>query len=128
MIEVRPATPEDIEACTTLLTSAFLDDPGALVFEPDRERRLAILPPFFRTFVTAAIADGGDVVVPASAVNGLASWFGPDAFSPSEAAMAEAGFGDVLATFGPSAAARMSPCTACGATRDSSGADIRAGR
>ncbi len=107
MIEVRRATPADIEACTTVLTQSFLDDPGTIVIEPDRARRLAILPAFFRTFVTAAIADGGDLVVPSASVNGLASWFGPDAFGPSEEAMGAAGFGDVIARFGPEASGRM---------------------
>ena len=107
MIEVRPATPADTEACARVLARAFHDDPGTIVFEPDPDRRRMILPPFFRTWVTAAIADGGDLVVPVEAVDGVASWFGPELHGPSEAALTDAGFADVIEAFGPHASERM---------------------
>jgi ribosomal protein S18 acetylase RimI-like enzyme len=107
VVEIRQAVAADIEPCTAVLSRAFLDDPGAIVFEPDRKRRKIILPSFFRTFVTAAILEGGDLIVPAEDVTGLASWFGPDSHGPSEAAKGVAGFSDVITTFGPEAAERM---------------------
>jgi hypothetical protein len=87
---IRPAQPSDAGRIASVLTAAFLDDPGAIIFEPDRERRAAILPAFFGAWVRAAIADGGDLVVPDGEVTGVATWFGPERHGPSEAAM-EAG-------------------------------------
>jgi len=106
VIDVRSATPADIEACSRVLARAFQDDPGTMVFEPDPDRRRAILPVFFRTWVAAALADG-DLVVPARAVDGLASWFGPGSHAPSDAAMTDAGFAVVIDSFGPAAMERM---------------------
>ena len=76
--------------------AAFLDDPGAVIFEPDRARRAAILPAFFGAWVRAAIADGGDLVVPdGGEVTGVASWFGPERHGPSDEAIEAAGWDDV---------------------------------
>src|SRR5688572_6256924 len=107
MIRIRPATTSDIEACTQVLVRAFMDDPGAIVCEPDPGRRRQIMPAFFRNFVTAAIADGGDIVVPTGTVDGIASWFGPETHGPSDAAMDAAGFAGVLETFGEEASSRI---------------------
>lgn len=107
MIKVRSAAASDADACAAVLADAFLDDPGAIVFEPDRARRRIILPPFFRTFVMAAIAEAADLVVPVQEVTGVASWFGPERHAPSEAAMDAAGFAQVIDLFGPEAAGRM---------------------
>ena len=104
---VRRATLEDLDACVRVLSRSFQDDPGTMVIEPDPDRRHEILPPFFRTFVRAALADGGDLVVPDDTVNGIASWFGPETHGPSEAAMGAAGFGEVIDVFGPEATSRM---------------------
>jgi len=104
----RPARPGDVEAIALVLADAFVDDPGAAIFEPDRVRREAILPAFFGTWVRAAIADGGDLVVPAGpAVTGVASWFGPGRAGPSDAALSAAGWDGVLTTFGEAASTRM---------------------
>ena len=104
---IRPAQPRDAGQIATVLTAAFLDDPGAIIFEPDRKRRAAILPAFFGAWVRAAIADGGDLVVPDGEVTGVATWFGPERHGPSEAAMEAAGWEDAMATFGEPAAARV---------------------
>ena len=60
---IRAATADDTAALTRVLSNAFQDDPGTIVFEPDPVRRRAILPPFFRTFIAASFAEGGDIVV-----------------------------------------------------------------
>ena len=113
MQAIRSARPEDATAIADVLGAAFLDDPGAVIFEPDRERREAILPAFFGTWVRAAIADGGDLVVPHGGdVTGVASWFGPERHGPSDEAIQAAGWDDVLATFGEAAADRMLTMTA----------------
>ena len=112
MTDVRSATRDDVEACVGVLTRAFHDDPGAIVFEPDPERRAAILPGFFRTFVSASLAEGGDLVVAGTPVSGLASWFGPERWGPSEEAMLAHGFERVVEEFGPAAARRMLDMTA----------------
>jgi GNAT superfamily N-acetyltransferase len=104
---IRRAEPSDAGHIATLLTAAFLDDPGAIIFEPDRERRAAILPAFFGAWVRAAIADGGDLVVPDGEVTGVATWFGPQRHGPSEAAMEAAGWDEAMAAFGEPAAARV---------------------
>ena len=105
---VRRAAANDALSIVAVLVAAFLDDPGAVIFEPDRERRAAILPAFFGAWVKAAIADGGDLVVPeGDQVTGVASWFGPERHGPSDAAIDAAGWDDVLATFGEAAAERM---------------------
>ena len=80
---IRSARPSDAAAIADVLAAAFLDDPGAVIFEPDRERRAAILPAFFGAWVRAAIADGGDLVVPdGGEVTGVATWFGPEQTRP----------------------------------------------
>lgn len=107
VLETRPATTNDVDSLVDVLSRSFHDDPGTIVFEPDPTRRTSILPVFFRTWLTAALAEEGDLVVPADEVNGLASWFGPDRHEPSETAMEEAGFGAVIEAFGPEAAGRM---------------------
>ena len=108
MTDIRAARPDDTDAITEVLAQAFLDDPGAVIFERDRERRAAILPGFFRAWVRAAIADGGDLVVPdGRTVTGVASWFGPERYGPSDEALAAAGWDDALATFGEAATKRM---------------------
>jgi GNAT superfamily N-acetyltransferase len=108
MTGIRAARPDDAAAIADVLVAAFLEDPGAVIFEPDAERRVAILPSFFGAWVRAAIADGGDLVVPSgAAVTGVASWFGPARYGPSDEALEAAGWREVLATFGDSAAARM---------------------
>jgi GNAT superfamily N-acetyltransferase len=104
---VRRATAADVERCSDILARAFHDDPGTVIFEPDPDRRRAIMPPFFWMFLLAGLAEGGDIVVPAGDLTGVASWFGPDRHGPSDAAMEAAGMADVVAAFGPAAAARM---------------------
>jgi GNAT superfamily N-acetyltransferase len=112
MKAIRRARPADATAIADVLSAAFLDDPGAVIFEPDRERRAAILPVFFGTWVRAAIADGGDLVVPdGGVVTGVATWFGPDRHGPSEAAMHAAGWDEAMAAFGEPAAARVHAMT-----------------
>jgi GNAT superfamily N-acetyltransferase len=112
MTQLRAARPDDADAVSEVLVAAFLDDPGAVIFEPDRVRRAAILPAFFGAWVRAAITDGGDLVVPDEPIpRGVASWFGPQRYGPSDDALEAAGWGEVLATFGPAAAARMEAMT-----------------
>jgi predicted N-acetyltransferase YhbS len=107
MLDVRSATMADVEAIARVLARAFQDDPGTIVIEPDAERRRTGFERFFRTFATASIRDGGDVVVPADTVRGVACWFGPDAHGPTEAGLAEAGMGLVADTFGAEATGRL---------------------
>jgi ribosomal protein S18 acetylase RimI-like enzyme len=107
MGDVRKATRDDIEACTRVLALAFQDDPGTINFEPDDERRRHILPPFFRSFVAAALDEDGDILVTGEPVMGVASWFGPDRHGPSPDAMGANGFGDVLGLAGPESAERL---------------------
>jgi GNAT superfamily N-acetyltransferase len=76
-------------------------------FEPDDERRRVVLPPFFRTFVAASLAEAGDLVVAGRPIDGIASWFGPKVHGPSPDAMGANGFGDVLALAGPESADRL---------------------
>jgi ribosomal protein S18 acetylase RimI-like enzyme len=106
-VEIRKARHEDIDACARVLAAAFQDDPGTVNFEPDDDRRRRVLPLFFRTFVAAALADRGDLIVVGDPVEGLASWFGPDQHGPSPAAMDANGFGDVLTAAGPESADRL---------------------
>lgn len=107
MVEIRKATQDDIDACAGVLAAAFQDDPGTRNFEPDADRRRTVLPPFFRTFVAASLAEDGDLVVAGDPVEGIASWFGPERHGPSPEAMAAHGFGDVLAIAGPVSADRL---------------------
>jgi ribosomal protein S18 acetylase RimI-like enzyme len=107
MIEIRKATHDDIDACARVLAAAFQDDPGTVNFEPDDDRRRDVLPPFFRTFVAASLAEHGDLVVVGDPIEGIASWFGPERHGPSPDAMGANGFGDVLAVAGPESADRL---------------------
>jgi len=111
MLEVRAATESDIDACARVLSRAFQDDPGTMLVEPDDDRRREVFLPFFRTFIAASIADGADIVVPADEVNGVASWFGPDAHAPRDDSMVAHGLLDVLSRFGDAATARLGPMT-----------------
>jgi ribosomal protein S18 acetylase RimI-like enzyme len=107
MVEVRKAKHDDIEACARVLAAAFQDDPGTVNFEPDDDRRRAVLPPFFRTFVAASLAERGDLVVVGDPIEGIASWFGPERHGPSPDVMGANGFGDVLSVAGPESADRL---------------------
>jgi GNAT superfamily N-acetyltransferase len=104
---VRRATAADVERCTDILARAFQDDPGAVIFEPEPDRRGVIMPGFFRMFLLAGLAEGGEIVVPDAAVSGVACWFGPERHGPSDVAMEAGGMADVVAAFGRAAAARM---------------------
>jgi GNAT superfamily N-acetyltransferase len=104
---VRQATTHDLEACAHVLARAFQDDPGAVIFDPDPERRAAMLPAFFRAFVAASLADSGDLVVAGDPAVGIACWFGTAAYGPSGDAMMANGFGDVLDGWGPDASERI---------------------
>src|SRR5688572_19312418 len=104
MVEVRKASQDDSDACARVLAAAFQDDPGTVNFEPNADRRRVVLPRFFRTFVAAALAEQGDLVVAGDPVEGIASWFGPDQHGPSPDAMNANGFGDVLSLAGPQTA------------------------
>lgn len=107
MLEIRKATLADIEACAQVLAAAFQDDPGTINFEPDDERRRVVLPPFFRTFVSASLGEQADLVVAGDPIEGIASWFGPERHGPSPDAMGAHGFADVLTIAGPETANRL---------------------
>lgn len=107
MHDVRTAGTGDIDACARVLSAAFQADPGTIVFVPDEREREDILPNFFRTFVSAAISEGGDIVVAGEPINGVASWFGPERHGPSPDAMGAHGMGDVLERSGPEATSRL---------------------
>jgi len=104
---VRAATAADVDACAEVLALAFQDDPGAIVFEPDPDARRRFLPAFFQSFVRASLADGGDLVVPADGVTGVASWFGPAIHGPTIESLLANGFGDALAILGDAGTERL---------------------
>ncbi len=106
-VSPRPAGPDDVDACATVLARAFQDDPGAIVFDPDPKRRAEMLPAFFRAFVTASLSESGELVVAGDPVEGIASWFGPDRHGPSSEAMDANGFRDVLERWGPEVSKRI---------------------
>jgi GNAT superfamily N-acetyltransferase len=107
MTDVRRATSADIDACAAVLAAAFHDDPGTVIFDPDGEHRARLLPPFFRNFVAASLAEDADIVVAGEPIIGVASWFGPDRHAPSPDALGAHGFGDVVAIAGDEAIGRM---------------------
>jgi GNAT superfamily N-acetyltransferase len=107
MAEIRRAGPSDIDACESVLAMAFQDDPGMIHIEPDIARRADLLPAFFRTFLSASLAENGDLVVAGDPIDGIASWFGPEQHGPSPDAMGANGIGDVLALAGSAAADRL---------------------
>ena len=107
MTGIRKATHDDIDDCARVLAMAFQDDPGTVNFEPDDERRRRVLPPFFRTFVAASLAENGDLVVAGDPIEGIASWFGPEQHGPSPDAMGAHSFGEVLALAGQESADRL---------------------
>jgi GNAT superfamily N-acetyltransferase len=107
VMETRYATAEDVEAMAHVLAAAFQDDPGTKVFEPDPEARRRFVPAFFRTFLRASLADGGELAVPAGYVTGVAVWFGPDRYGPSDEALAAHGLGDALDILGPAGTDRL---------------------
>ena len=104
---IRPAAAADVVACATVLARAFQDDPGAIVFDADPDRRAEMLPGFFRAFVAASLAEDGELVVAGDPIEGIASWFGPDRHGPSGDAMVANGFGEVLERWGPEVSQRM---------------------
>ena len=104
---VRRATKADIDASAEVLAQAFHDDPGTIIFEPDSERRARLLPPFFRNFVAAALAEDADIVVAGDPIAGVACWFGPDRHGPSPDTLGAHGFADVVAMAGDEAVARL---------------------
>jgi GNAT superfamily N-acetyltransferase len=107
MHDVRAATHDDVDACATVLGAAFQDDPGAIVFLPDDGERAAIMPEFFRTFVTATLSEAADIVVAGDPIEGVAIWFGPERHGPSQEAMGAHGFGAILERSGPDATERL---------------------
>jgi GNAT superfamily N-acetyltransferase len=101
-VAVRRATRDDVNACALVLTRAFHDDPGVLVFAPDEALRERVLPNFFRTFVAASVAEDADIMVAGEPIVGVASWFGPDTHGPSPDA-----FADVVDALGPEGTQRL---------------------
>jgi GNAT superfamily N-acetyltransferase len=107
MQPVRAASTGDVDSCARVLAEAFQPDPGTIVFLPHDAERSAILPDFFRTFVAAALFEGGDIVVAGEPITGVASWFGPERHGPSQDAMGAHGFGAILERMGPDATGRL---------------------
>jgi GNAT superfamily N-acetyltransferase len=107
MVHVRSATVDDVEACAGILARAFHDDPGTVIFEPDGDRRAAVLPSFFEAFLRASLSEDADIVVSGTPPEGLACWFGPERYGPSPDAMGAKGFGGVLEQAGPDATERL---------------------
>ncbi len=107
MQRIRAASTDDVDECAGVLAAAFQADPGTIVFLPDDAERAAILPSFFRTFVSAALSEDAGIVVVGEPISGVASWFGPERHGPSPDAMAAHGFGAVLERSGPNGTGRL---------------------
>jgi GNAT superfamily N-acetyltransferase len=101
MADVRPMTAADTDAAVALLARAFHDDPGLAIIEPDASERDAASVGFFRPFVTASLEEATAVEVVGSPPTGVAIWYGPDRYGPSETGLA--------AAFDPSQATPMTP-------------------
>ena len=107
LIQARRATGDDVEGIAGVLAAAFQDDPGTAVFEPDPAGRARFAPTFFRAFAQASLADGADVIVPAGEVNGVAIWFGPGRYGPTDEALGANGVGEALEILGPAGSERL---------------------
>jgi GNAT superfamily N-acetyltransferase len=112
-LEIRPLRVDEIDQAASMLARAFFDDPGALIVEPDDDRResaiLALFPPVVRHAlavgdVTAAVDADGLVV-------GIATWLPPGRVIPTEDEIVASGLLEAIAA-APEAAERMGPMVA----------------
>jgi len=107
---IRGIRPDDVGPACDVLSRAFYDDPGALIVEPDPDRRRAACRALFEPVVRQAIPFGRVLVVADAdgAILGIATFLpaGHDTASAEE--MEAAGLLDALAA-APDAAARMGP-------------------
>lgn len=81
-VEVRRATPADLDAVATTLDLAFRDDPVSSWLFPDAADRARLHPGFMRLFAEAAL-EAGEVYVAGDAY-GAAVWFPVDPAQPSD--------------------------------------------
>ena len=107
---IRGIRPDDVGPACDVLSRAFYDDPGALIVEPDPDRRRAACRALFEPVVRQAIPFGRVLVAADAdgAIVGIATFLpaGHDTASAEE--MEAAGLLDALAA-APDAAARMGP-------------------
>jgi GNAT superfamily N-acetyltransferase len=107
---IRGIRPDDVGPACDVLSRAFYDDPGALIVEPDPDRRRGACRALFEPVVRQAIPFGRVLVATNSAdlIVGVATFLpaGHDTASPEE--MVAAGLLEALAAV-PDAAARMGP-------------------
>ena len=112
-VQIRPLRVDEIDRAASMLARSFFDDPGAIIVEPDGDRReaaiLALFPPVVRHAlavgdVTAAVDDDGTVV-------GIATWLPPGRVIPTEAEIGASGLLEAIAA-APDAADRMGPMVA----------------
>jgi GNAT superfamily N-acetyltransferase len=107
---IRAIRPDDIGPACDVLSRAFFDDPGALIVEPDPDRRRAACRALFEPVVRQAIPFGRVLVATSAdgALVGVATFLpaGHETASPEE--LATAGLLEAVAE-APDAAARMGP-------------------
>ena len=107
---IRGIRPDDVGPACDMLSRAFFNDPGALIVEPDPDRRRAACRALFEPVVRQAIPLGRVLVATVSdgAVVGVATFVpaGHDTASPEE--REAAGLLEAVAE-APQAAARMGP-------------------
>jgi ribosomal protein S18 acetylase RimI-like enzyme len=87
---VRSMVAADTDRAVALLTLAFHDDPGLEIIEPEASERDAASASFFRPFLTASLGEATAVEVVGSPATGVAIWYGPDRYGPSETGLAAA--------------------------------------
>jgi GNAT superfamily N-acetyltransferase len=112
-VAIRPLRADELDQAAAMLARAFLEDPGALIVEPDAGRREAAILTLFRPVVRHGLAVGDVTAAVAGdgAVMGIATWLPPGRVIPTEEEIAAAGLLEAIARE-PAAADRMAPMVA----------------
>lgn len=88
--EVISLSDRHVQDAASVLVRAFVDDPGLLFVLPDEAERTRLAPLLARAGVRFAVRCGFPLAY-AEPVRGVALWFPPDAPTPSEKDLADAG-------------------------------------
>jgi predicted N-acetyltransferase YhbS len=109
-VTIRPIRPADVEAAIEVVARAFHEDPGAVIIEPDPDRRHEAMRQLTGPVVRAAVPhDHVTVAVaPDGSVVGVATWLPPGKDTPTDEELLAAGLAEAHAEV-PEAAARMGP-------------------